>query len=79
MDLRILLKTAVMLGLIVAGRFARDAEQMNPGRSISEIIKKPTTAQRVAPQQVARRAAVTPVSFRRPLANSQTASFAEIN
>jgi hypothetical protein len=38
MKLRTLLKTSLMLGLIIAGRFARDVERANPGRSLNQII-----------------------------------------
>lgn len=44
MKLRILLKTTLMLGLVVVGRMARDAERTNPGRSINQILKTQAAA-----------------------------------
>ena len=33
-----------MLGLVIAGRYARDVEQTNPGRSLNEILRTSAAA-----------------------------------
>lgn len=48
MKLRTLLKTSLMLGLVIAGRFARDIERENPGRSLNQIIDAQDTLRATA-------------------------------
>ncbi len=80
MKLRILLKTCLMLGLVIVGRFARDAEQTNPGRSLSEIMQTPPSVNGHTPTAHKHQPLILkPTAIARPLTAPQTASFAELH
>ena len=81
MKLQPVLKAALMLGLVIAGRYARDAEQTNPGQSLNEIMRHSTAAAPVA-EPKARPHAVLPAGLTQSLpavTRPQTASFTEVN
>lgn len=87
MKLRILLKASLMLGLVIAGRYARDVEQTNPGRSLSEILRTSAAAPALLP--IALLPIALPVASHQlptqlpqpvaPALPAQSASFTEVN
>lgn len=73
-----------MLGLVIVGRYARDIEHTNPGRTLNEILLSSTAATPVATPTTPTHPRVVPVNLIRPLSaavgsTSQAASFTEVN
>ncbi len=83
MKLRLLLKTSLMLGLVIAGRYARDVEQTNPGRSFNEILRiSASTTPATLPTALPVAARQLQSRLPRPISSvlpAQTASFADVN
>ncbi len=67
-----------MMGLVIAGRFARNIEQANPGRSLNEVLRA-SVAVRAASVAPTRAVPVARTANVRPAAVPQAASLAELN
>ncbi|MBC7448534.1 MAG: hypothetical protein H7330_10790 [Hymenobacteraceae bacterium] len=70
-----------MLGLVIAGRYARDVEHTNPGRSFNEILRASTATLPTA-LPASRPQAVAPQGLTHTLpviGKPQSASFTEVN
>lgn len=81
MKLQYCLKASVLLALVIAGRFARDVEQTNPGRSITDILRSTTAAKAPAALRAQPLRVVPVAATLRPaplVVRPQTASFAEV-
>ena len=72
-----------MLGLVIAGRYARDIEQTNPGRSFNEILRVSAAPapvpSRVTPPVASQKLPVPLLRSASRVVPAQSASFAEVD